>query len=552
MTDHVSLAIKPAIPILLSAPVNNKISVTGSFGELRPNHFHAGIDIRSARGVGGDDILAAAGGFIKKVKIDSKNYGNSIYIEHPNGFTTVYAHLARFRQDIEARIQAEQYQKQENELEIEFRPNEFEVKTGDQIAYMGNTGDSRGAHLHFELRLSGTNEVLDPNEYGLPIEDNIAPTIRRLKFYGFDLEGNSISQRVVAESKLVSKVLIPGDVFALGIDAFDKTNNSWRTVGIKSVKLFIDHSLFYYFSLDQWSINDTRYINAHIDFKNQTNGKFQRCFKLQGNLIPIYKTVENDGFFYIGDGGEHNVQLIITDAVGNEKVKEFSIQKADFVSNEVKKILPIHLSYDKSFTYDFGFGQFDFKEGSIYDELQCKCDTSLNLASNSYSPWIGISPFVEPIHNNFVISIKPVKTIPINLRDKCFIAMRRGNAYVSLEGIWENGNLHTESKSLGYFSILSDTIAPRLYAKNFRPNMTGKKSMSFGMVDNVTNITSNRPGITYNAYIDGQWIILQHDLKTHTLSHNFEPWLSNGTHELIVSLEDSRHNKKDYKFNFYR
>ncbi len=543
---------KPLPMISLVAPVHNKLSVTGSFGELRNNHFHAGLDLRSTYGAKMDYILAAADGFVKKIKVDSKNYGNSLYIEHPSGHTTVYAHLNRFREDIQERIKAEQYRTHQNELEIEFEPNDFKVSAGDSVAFMGNTGDSRGAHLHFELRITGTEEVLDPTEFGMPVEDNISPQVRKLKLYGFDLDGQTVSQKVYPSNKLQGKVLVPGEVFALGVEAIDRSDHSWRALGIKSLQLYIDHGLFYSFSLDHWSLTETRYINAHLDYKSLHQGRFHRCFKLQGNKIPIYKTVENDGFFYIGDGLEHLVQLVISDARGNESVKEFIIQNSPFVSPVLKKPLPINIAFDKDWNYDYGFGNFQLKQGSVYDHLDCRVDTLSTFSGKSFTPWIGLVPGSEPLHKELEIALIPTKSIPDRLVDKCIVALKRGNSYVSLDGNWDNKTLRAKSKSFGYFAIVADTIPPRLFAKNFKFKMTGKKYFSFGMADNIPNVTSTRSGIKYNAFIDGQWVILHHDLKSHTITHEFEPWLSTGAHDLLVVLEDSRQNKKEYHFSFYR
>ncbi len=549
--DMAHNAFKPITPFLLSSPISHKIAITGSFGELRSNHFHAGIDMRSAHGVDGDSLLSSADGFIRKIKIDSKNYGKSLLIEHEGGYSTFYAHISKFREDIEDRIKTEQYRRQENELEIEFSENVIPLKLGEHVAYMGNTGDSRGSHLHFELRVTGTDQVVDPSNFGLPIEDDLAPQVRRIKLYGFDLEGNVVSEKLAFSSKLI-KVLIPGEVFGMAIEAFDRTNNSWRSTGVKSVRMLIDHSTFYSFSMDQWSLQDTRYINAHIDYRSRYQGKFHRCYKIQGNKIPIYNSVENDGFFYIGDGSEHQVEIIVSDALGNETKKEFTIQNTSFRPKTAKNILPLSLSHDKSFIYDFGFGSFFVDEGCIYDDLNCKIDTmNINL-SNSFCPWIGIVPDQSPIHKPFEIKLKPTKAIPDKLIEKCFVGMRRGKSYVSLNGVWNDGILTAKSKQLGYFSIFSDTIPPKLYSRNFKFNMSGKSNMSFTMRDNVVDITESRSGIKYNAYIDGQWVILHHDLKSHSITHTFEPWLSNGAHELLVVLEDSRKNTKEYRFNFYK
>ena len=161
----------------MESPVRNRISMTGSFGELRNNHFHAGTDIRSLTGVGGDDLLAVAQGFVSRIVIDADNYGKSLFVQHPQGYTTMYAHINHFRPDIEARIKTEQYKHKSFELDLRFQPNELIVNSGDLLAYMGNTGSSRGAHLHFELRRTGTDEVLDPVTFGLPVEDDISPSI---------------------------------------------------------------------------------------------------------------------------------------------------------------------------------------------------------------------------------------------------------------------------------------------------------------------------------------------------------------------------------------
>ncbi|MCC6814917.1 MAG: M23 family metallopeptidase [Saprospiraceae bacterium] len=548
-TDKATIAFRPILPFFLSSPITHKISVTGSFGEIRSNHFHAGIDFRSSKGIDGDSLISAAPGFIRKIKIDSKNYGKSLLIEHEGGYSTFYAHILRFRSDIEDKIKTEQYKRQENELELELNPEDIPVATGELVAFMGNTGDSRGSHLHFEVRITGTDQVVDPSEFGLPIEDHIPPHLNRFKLYGFDLDGRQVSEKLIHSSKL-NKVLIPGDVFGMAVEAYDRSNNSWRNIGIKSVRMFVDHSLFYSFSLDSWSLQDARYLNAHIDYESRFQGRFHRCFKLQGNKIPIYTSVENDGFYYIGDGKEHHVELYISDALGNETKKEFTIQNAQYKVQNTKIELPYTLYFDRRFEHDFGFGKFLLEAGCIYDHVHCKIDTISNSSHSCFCPWIGISPNNTPLHKPIEISLKPVKLIPQEMIDKCFVGLKRGKAAVSLNGEWKDGVLIAKSKQLGYFSILTDTIAPRLNPKNFKYNMLGRKSMSFTMTDNVADVTEKRSSIKYNAYIDGQWIILEHDLKSRTITHQFEPWLSTGTHELIIVLEDVRKNRKEYKYTF--
>ncbi|HEX5625264.1 MAG TPA: M23 family metallopeptidase, partial [Saprospiraceae bacterium] len=277
----------PTIPPVLTlvSPVRDEPSLTGSFGELRNNHFHGGIDLRASRGPNGDDILAAADGYIKKIIIDADDYGNSLYIQHPNGMVTAYCHLERFRKDIAAVVKARQYQEKRFQTELEFTPEDFPVKAGEHVAFMGNTGASRGKHLHFELRDANGEEVWDPALFGLSVKDEIAPIIKRIKVYGYDGEGNQVSSQVYGKAQLAKQqvpVGVAGEVFAVALDAQDRSNHSWNWTGIKSIQLYIDGGLFYHFSADKWKRDETKYINAHIDYpaKSAAKGNFHRCHLL--------------------------------------------------------------------------------------------------------------------------------------------------------------------------------------------------------------------------------------------------------------------------------
>ena len=489
----------------MESPVRNRISMTGSFGELRNNHFHAGTDIRSLTGVGGDDLLAVAQGFVSRIVIDADNYGKSLFVQHPQGYTTMYAHINHFRPDIEARIKTEQYKHKSFELDLRFQPNELIVNSGDLLAYMGNTGSSRGAHLHFELRRTGTDEVLDPVTFGLPVEDDISPSIKRIKVYGFDGEGITTSEKIYSPSQLSKTILVPGDVMALGINALDRSDHSWNWVGIKTIKVLVDSQMIYFLSLDHWSLEDTKYINAHIDYKNKmaSKGQFHRCFKLLGNKLSLYKTIENNGLYYIGDSLLHRVQLIVGDAKQNESKVEFNIQKVNYTT-PVKK----NENFQK-----LGFDQEHILESEI--------------------------------------AIKPTKSIPERLMSKCYIACKQGSKYISTGGNWEGEYLVSEFKKLGTFSIQVDTIPPTIIPYTFRSNMPKNKFMSFGLYDNIISLGTAKE-IQYNAYIDGQWILMEHDAKTRSIKHYFEDELSPGKHELLITAIDDRGNKREFNSTFYR
>ncbi len=541
----------------LSAPVRHELSITGSFGELRNNHFHGGLDIRSSRGPTGDDILAAADGYVSKIMIEPDNLGKSLYISHPNGLMTVYAHLNDFRKDLSNYVKAKQYELKSFQQDLHFDPDDFPVKAGDLVAYMGNTGASRGKHLHFEVRNANGDEVWDPLHFGLPLADNIAPSIRRIKVYGYDETGQETSSKIFNKlqiSKIQKAIEIPGDVFSVGLDAFDRSNNSWTSTGIKSIQLFIDGGLFYHFSADNWKRDDTKYINAHIDFnaKTKAKGQFHRCFLLSGNKMNLYKTVQNDGFFFMTDSTEHQVKLITGDANGNKSEISFTIVKRPFKAPIKKVQLEDWLYPDQEKIFETANARLKYPAGSVYEDLNCKICSHSNPSRLSCSAWTGLRPAYAPIHLPAEIRLKPTKTIPEHLKSKCFIAIEKGKSVQSVGGRWEGDELVSHARSLGPFCIMIDTIAPKLnLLVSKKKKYALKNQLAFRVYDNIST-SREVPAIHFDLKIDGQWVLMDYDKKTNSIRHYFEDWLGKGKHSYEISLRDYLGNEKTYSGSFIR
>jgi hypothetical protein len=543
--------IKPSLTLV--APLRSELSVTGSFGELRTNHFHAGIDLRSGYGLRGDDILSAADGYVSKIIIDSDNYGKSMYVSHPNGMITVYGHLNGFRQDIADNVKQQQYAKKSFKVELNYKPTDFPVKAGELIAYMGNTGASRGKHLHFELRNAANDEVLDPVEYGLPLKDDIKPTIRRIKVYGYDGEGEEVSSKVFSKSmidKMHSAISIPGNVFSVGLDALDRCDYSRNYIGIKYIKLFIDGGLFYQFSADKWKRDETKYINAHIDyFAKNAKGQFHRCFVLSGNKMNLYHSLQNDGFFNMSENTEHQVKLIAGDANGNESEISFKIRKSPFTSKlrASRYADVIYHDLEKSFSVDRA--ELKYPAGSIYEDLNCELRTYSNPLPMSYSDWVCVYPSNDPVHLPAQVRLKADKKIPEHLRNKCFLAIKRGKSVQSIGGAWEGEFLVSKARSLGPFCIMVDTVAPGLKPLLNRRKKFAGDQISFRISDNIGAV-KELPDIYYEASIDGKWVLMEYDKKSGIIRHKFEDWLTKGSHHYEIIVKDQLGNQRTYKGSF--
>ncbi len=541
-------------PLTLSSPVRNVLSITGSFGELRYNHFHGGVDIRpSYGGSGADDILSAADGYISKIIIDSEDLGKSLYITHPNGLMSVYGHLQDFRPDLKEYVRQKQYETRRFQQELVFTEAQFPVKAGDFVAIMGNSGSSRGKHLHFEIRNAEGEEVWDPLMFGLPVDDSKAPTIQRIKLYGFDLHGQEVSSKVYSGARQLGGgpvFNVPGEVFSLGIDAIDRTDRSWNCTGIKSIQVYVDGELHYHFSLDKWKREDTKYINAHVDHSSP-RANFHRCFLLSGNQMNLYNTHENDGFIFMNDSAVHQVHVIVGDGSGNYKDLDFGVRKTSYRSKPLGHKYTDTLYHNFPRTFGDEKASIFFRQGSVYEDLNCEMRSSVHTAKNAVSDWYGVVPAGTPIHYPVEVRLTPDSRIQDHLKDKCFIAMKRGNAITNLGGTWEHGQLVAHSRYLGMYSIMVDTVAPTLKWIVPKKKKSYLNALRFILNDNIM-ATRELPDMKVDAYIDGQWVLMEYDKKSKLISYAFEPWLGKGYHDYRVVVSDVLGNSRSYEGSFMR
>jgi hypothetical protein len=267
---------KPKSTSLFIAPLKIPVALSANFGELRIDHFHSGIDIKT-QGAIGKEVLAASDGFIYRISVSPSGFGKALYIRHPSGYSTVYGHLDRFAPEIEKYVTEQQYQKKSFMVNLYPANENFEVRQGQLIAYSGNSGSSMGPHLHYEIRKSDNEGPVNPLLFEPATEDNIPPVIQDIAVYPLSsktfINGRNHSRRIDVSGSRGNYDLQSGnEVFingpaGFGIRTYDLLNSGYNKCGVYSIKLCVDSVCVFRYVMDGFSFDESRFINSHIDYE---------------------------------------------------------------------------------------------------------------------------------------------------------------------------------------------------------------------------------------------------------------------------------------------
>lgn len=534
-------------------PVNREIKLSGTFGELRSNHFHAGLDIKSKNGVSGDPVYASTEGYISRIRVDEYGYGNALYIDHPNGFTSVYAHLDRFSSEIEQYVKTEQYKSKSFEIDLIPAKGQLPVQKMQQIGLMGNTGYSLGPHLHFEIRHTNGQIPVNPLHFGFAIEDRISPVVQQLLLYEYNETGSLLHSRVL-QPNLESRgryvfsepIEISGPMVAFGLRTYDTHNGVPNQNGIYSIQCKVDQEPSFAFALDEIPFEKTRYLNAHIDYRQKVNGNkfFHRCHPLEGNKLPIYYTGADKGLIYLNAEQPRMISIEAADFNGNISILTFEVVRNHSLLARVPLSSPYQTIAEPdrvSMISQPGL-QVVWPAGSFYEKTPLHIETIPSDGLGSYSPHYVITPVDVPVHYYFDIFIEGL-AVPAHLYDKVFIARCEADGkIVNCGGTWIGNNLTTGVRQISTYTIMVDTIAPKISVLHFGPKMTGWKRMAFKISDNF-RIRDRGRDLMYSAWVDGQWILMALDGKTGILTHEFDGRIPPGDHQLLLKVTDDRGNE---------
>ena len=545
-----------------ASPVDITIFLSANFAEIRTNAFHAGIDIKT-QGVIGKNVLAAAAGEVSRIRVSPVGYGRAIYINHPNGYTTVYGHLEKFSPDVEAYVRDAQYRQKSFDVDLYPEAGKFRFKKGEQIGISGNTGSSSGPHVHFEIRKTPSQVPVNPLFFDFEIKDDIAPILQHIAFYPICDYAmvNSKHEKLILPLartnntyglRTGNKIEVSGKI-GFGIDAFDYKNDSWNKCGIYSVQMFVNGQLVYEHYLDEMSFNDMRYINSHIDYAEKILSRkdIQKTFVEPGNRLKIYGKTQKNGVLEFNSPGEHHVEIIVKDAYRNSSNLQFKVTSQEVDSSKFRNPITEKFAKYMPFDQDNHFNTDNFEitisKGTLYTDLYFEYEEKDSI-NGFYSGIHHVHNIYTPLHRNMRISVSANK-IPAHLISKALIVNANNNGKPSaLGGFHEKGFITTHTNSFGRFAIMVDTIPPVIEPVNIsnNKNMGSVRSIELKIDDNLSGIKN------YTGYINGEWALFEYDPKNKLLFYD----LSNGKiekgkeHKLDLYIMDERENINSLHMKF--
>ena len=522
------------------SPLDIPLKLSANFGELRPNHFHMGIDYRT-NGVEGIKIFAIEDGYIARVKVSPFGYGKVVYINHPNGITSVYAHCSSFSGKLDSIVKQKQIEQQN--FEIEFLPdyNLIPVKRGESFALSGNTGNSSGPHLHFELRDTKTEIALNPLINGFEVFDTLAPTIKGLKIYALTKE----SYRWPNKSKLINvtrtknKFQIPNSLVTISsdycseggigfaIEANDHINGYTHEFSYFGSKLIVNNDTVFIQENDEITFDASKAINTHEDIEEnkKSKRKFQKSFKTEQNPLEIY-TLDKNGIVKVKPNDSLNVKYQVYDTRNNTSEIDFKLKVQNGQINQKLFNITNHLSPASEYKFEDTSSYIRVREGCVYEPIP------LNFQNKS---GITIGNGATPIHTPIEVKLR-LKNAELPVQK---YIIKNTNLNKALDTKYNDGWLTAESKNLGTFAIDFDTIAPSLFPLNFNQNDTllKKSTITWKVNEEKTSLKD------YDLFIDNQWQLLEYESKGSYLFYRRQSDFV-GKHLLKIIVVDSCGNSR--------
>ncbi len=540
------------------SPLNIPLYLSGDYGELRTNHFHTGLDIKT-NGSSGYKIYACADGYLGRIKVGHYGYGRVLYINHPNGLTTVYAHQSRFNDELEKYVREQQYENQNDQIDIYPDSTLFKFKKGDVVGYSGNSGTSSGPHLHFEIRKTENDHPLNPWMFGFDIKDEIPPTLYNIKVYPLD-DTSSVNGHPNAaiikilgsgkECKLAQTLTAYGNI-GFAIHTIDMTNGSGNQCGPYSIDLIEnDSDTLFSTRFEELAFETNRYINVHMDYLGYRDKKnsYHKSFIKGINQLPIYKTNKNNGWVTANGKNKKALKFVVKDINGNTSIVKFDMLTSKINLNGTGDRCDLQIKWDKDTTYQTDDIKITFPDSSLYDDL-CFQYKQYESASYYYAPIHKLHDDDIPIMHPITLSLKTTCKDSTKFDKLTAVYINEAGKISNEGGTYEDGYITFTTRSFGKYSVMMDDKAPVISpALLYEGRLMGKgTSFSFSLADNLSGVKK------YNAFIDDKWALgIYNPFKNKLTIDLDDAGITAGEHELILKVEDGKNNEAVYQCKFKR
>jgi murein DD-endopeptidase MepM/ murein hydrolase activator NlpD len=538
---------------VFQSPLAIPLDISGSFAELRSNHFHSGLDFKTA-GVEGLPVFATGDGYVSRIKISPFGYGKAIYITHPNGYTSVYGHLQKANGAIQELIKKKQYQEQSFEVEMYLYPTELPVKKGDIIAFSGNTGGSGAPHLHFEFRDTKSEQIINPMHFGFKkmIKDERKPIIQGIVAYPLDSTTVNNAQKPInisfnkqADGTYLSTKVKANGRIAFGINAYDYCTNAYNKNGLYKVKAYLNGVLQYQYGFDTFAFDESRYINNFIDYErfHDMGQRVQKLFELSSYPLSIVAGNTKDGTLKILPNANYMYRVELYDFHQNKIELIIPIEYGAQVPTIKKTIqkTPYFVKAKTESIFEKGNVTVYVPENSFYANFYMNFDVNNDIAT--------LHDDSVPVHKNITLTFNDVSGLTEVQLSKTYIATLDGYKLDFNKTTRKGNSFSTKIKTLGKYKLAQDSIPPRIYNVNFVEGKTLKdqKTISVSVADLHSDIAS------YSAYLNGKWILMEYDYKTKRLTHNLEDAIYvEGRNDFKIIVTDSLQNSATFESYFFK